>query len=152
VKVKPVTVQIPAGVTDGGKIRFKGKGEPGAAGGPHGDLYVVTHMKPHPYFKREGADIVLDLPVTYAEAAMGAEFEIPTPNGRVKLKIKEGTQNGKVFKLPGKGAPKLKGTSRGDMRVRVQVVTPTGLNAEQRELLNRFASSRDESVRSHLDR
>jgi molecular chaperone DnaJ len=152
VKVKPVTVQIPAGVTDGGKIRFKGKGESGAAGGPHGDLYVVTHIKPHPYFKREGADIVLDLPVTYDEAAMGAEFEIPTLDGRVKLKIKEGTQTGKVFKLPGKGAPKLKGASRGDMRVRVLVVTPTGLNAEQKELLKRFASSRDENVRSHLDR
>jgi molecular chaperone DnaJ len=83
---------------------------------------------------------------------MGAEFEVPTADGRVKLKIKEGTQTGKVFKLPGKGAPKLKGASRGDMRVRVVVVTPTGLNTEQKELLKRFASSRDDNVRSHLDR
>lgn len=152
VKVKPLTVQVPAGVTDGGKIRFKGKGEPGSAGGPPGDLYVVTHIKPHRYFTRDGADVLLDLPVTVAEAALGAEFEVPTPDGRVKLKIKEGTQTGKVFKLPGKGAPKLKGSSRGDMKVRVQVVTPTGLNAEQRELLRRFASAKDDSVRSHLER
>jgi len=152
VKVKPVTVQIPAGVTDGGKIRFKGKGEPGAAGGPHGDLYVMTHIRPHAYFKREGADVVLEVPVTVDEAALGAEIEVPTPDGRVKLKIKEGTQTGKVFKLPGKGAPKLKGGAKGDMRVRVQVVTPTGLNAEQKELLKRFASTRGERVRSHLDR
>jgi molecular chaperone DnaJ len=152
VKVKPLTVQVPAGVTDAGKIRFKGKGEPGSAGGPAGDLYVVTHIKPHAYFRREGADVLLDLPVTVDEAALGAELEVPTPDGRVKLKIKEGTQTGKVFKLPGRGAPKLKGSSRGDMKVRVQVVTPTGLNAEQKELLRRFASARDDSVRSHLER
>jgi molecular chaperone DnaJ len=152
VRVKPLTVQIPAGVTDGGKIRFKGKGEPGTSGGPAGDLYVVTHIKAHRYFRRDGADVLLDLPVTVDEAALGAEFEVPTPDGRVKLKIKEGTQTGKVFKLPGKGAPKLKGSSRGDMKVRVQVVTPTDLNAEQKELLRRFASARDESVRSHLER
>jgi molecular chaperone DnaJ len=152
VKVKPLTVQVPAGVTDGGKIRFKGKGEPGSAGGPAGDLYVVTHIKAHPYFKREGADVTLDLPITVDEAALGAELEVPTPDGRVKLKIKEGTQSGKVFKLPGRGAPKLKGSARGDMKVRVQVVTPTSLSAEQKELLRRFASARDDSVRSHLER
>ena len=150
--MKPVTVQIPAGVTDGGKIRFKGKGEPGAAGGPHGDLYVVTHIRPHPYFTRDGADVLLDLPVTIEEAALGAEIEVPTPDGRVKLRVKEGTQTGKVFKLPGQGAWKLKGGARGDLRVRVQVVTPTGLNPEQKELLKRFTSSRDEHVRSHLER
>jgi molecular chaperone DnaJ len=151
VRAKPLTVQIPAGVTDGGKIRFAGKGEQGSSGGPPGDLYVITHIKPHPFYTREGADIMLDLPITFAEAALGADVEVPTPDGRVKLKIKEGTQNGKVFKLPGKGAPKLKGGSRGDMKVRVQVVTPTGLNAEQKELLKRF-SSKKEDVRSRLER
>ncbi len=152
VRAKPLTVQIPAGVTDGGKIRFAGKGEPGTSGGPAGDLYVITHIKPHPYYTREGADILLDLPVTVDEAALGAELEVPTPDGRVKLKIKEGTQTGKVFKLPGKGAPKLKGGSRGDMKVRIQVVTPTAMNAEQKELLRRFASARNDDVRTHLQR
>jgi molecular chaperone DnaJ len=150
VRVKPVTVQIPAGVTDGGKIRFKGKGEPGIAGGPAGDLYVVTHVRKHPYFSREGADVVLELPITYSEAALGTQVEVPTPQGRVKLKIAPGTQSGKVYKLPGKGAPKLKGSGKGDMKVRVKVVTPTKLSAEQKELLKRFESSHGEDVRAHL--
>jgi molecular chaperone DnaJ len=154
VRSKPVTVQIPAGVTDGGKIRFKGKGEPGAGGGPAGDLYVVTRIKPHAYFTRDGADIVLELPVTIAEAALGGQIEVPTPSGRVKLKIAPGTQDGKVYKLPGKGAPRLKGGGTGDMRVRVSVVVPKDLSPEQKELLKRFTSARGDAddVRSHLAR
>ena len=117
VKVKPVTVKVPAGATDGGKIRFKGKGEPGSGGGPAGDLYVVTHIRKHPHFTRDGADVVLELPITITEAALGAEMEVPTPHARVKLKIAPGTLDGKVYKLPGKGAPKLKGSGHGDMKV-----------------------------------
>jgi curved DNA-binding protein len=153
VKSKPLTVQIPAGVTDGGKIRFKGKGEPGVAGGPAGDLYVITKIRPHPYFVREGADVVLELPVTVAEASLGAQLEVPTPSqGRVKIKVAPGTQDGKVYKLPGKGAPKLKGNGAGDLRVRVKLVVPKELNAEQKELLKRFASSRGpaDDVRAFL--
>jgi molecular chaperone DnaJ len=152
-RTKPITVQIPAGVTDGGKIRFKGKGEPGVAGGPAGDLYVVTRVKPHKYFVRDGADVVLEVPVSVAEAALGTQLEVPTPiDGRVKIKVAPGTQDGKVFKLPGKGAPRLKGGGAGDLRVRVKVVVPKDLNAEQKELLKRFASSRGEadSLRPHL--
>lgn len=152
VRTKPLTIQIPPGVTDGGKIRFKGKGEPGVAGGPAGDLYVVTKIKPHPYFTRDGADVMLEVPVTPVEAALGAQFEVPTPSGRVKLKIAPGTQDGKVFKLPGKGAPKLKGGGTGDMKVHVKVVVPKDLTAEQKELLKRFASSRGDAddLRAHL--
>ncbi len=152
VRAKPVTVQIPPGVTDGGKIRFKGKGESGVGGGPAGDLYVVTRIKPHPYFTREGADVALELPVTMSEAALGAQLEIPTPSGRIKLKIAPGTQDGKVYKLPGKGAPRLKGSGSGDMKVRVTVVVPQDLSAEQKELLKRFASSRGDAdtLRAHL--
>jgi molecular chaperone DnaJ len=149
-KVKPLTVNIPAGVTDGGKIRFKGKGEPGASGGPRGDLYVVTHVKPHKYFKRDGADIVLELPISMAEAALGAEVTVPTTDGKVKLKIAPGTSDGKVFRLPGKGAPKLKGSGRGDMKVKAHIVVPKELSAEQKELLKRFESSRKEDVRAGL--
>jgi molecular chaperone DnaJ len=154
VRVKPLTVQIPAGVTDGGKIRFKGKGEPGVGGGPSGDLYVVTRIKPHPYYTRDGADVILDLPVSIAEAALGAQLEVPTPDGRVKLKVAPGTQDGKVYKLPGKGAPKLKGSGKGDLRVRVNVVVPKDLTSEQKELLKRFASSRGEAdlLRQHLSK
>jgi molecular chaperone DnaJ len=152
VKVKPVTIQIPAGVTDGGKIRFKGKGEPGVGGGPSGDLYVVTRIKPHPYYSRDGADVILDLPITITEAALGAQLEVPTPDGRVKIKVAAGTQDGKIYKLPGKGAPRLKGSGRGDMRVRIKVVVPGDLDAEEKELLKRFASARGTSdvLREHL--
>ena len=90
---KPVTVNVPAGASDGGKLRFKGKGEPGVNGGPAGDLYVITRIKPHPYFSRDGADVVLDLPVGIAEAALGVSVNVPTPAGeKVKLKIPAGTQ------------------------------------------------------------
>jgi len=153
VRSKPVTVQIPPGVTDGGKIRFKGKGESGESGGPAGDLYVVTRIKPHPFFTRDGADVILELPVTTTEAALGASLEVPTPSGgRVKIKVAPGTPDGKVFKVPGKGAPRLKGTGSGDLRVRVKLVVPQDLNAEQKELLKRFASSRGDAddVRAHL--
>jgi DnaJ-class molecular chaperone len=114
---------------------------------------VLTRIAKHPFFSREGADIVLELPVTLAEAALGAEIEVPTPSGgRVKLKVAPGTQDGKVYRLPGKGASRLKGGGRGDMKVRVDLVVPKELNAEQKELLNRFASSRGEAdaVRAHL--
>ncbi len=151
VRVKPVTVNVPAGTTDGGKLRFKGKGEPGAGGGPAGDLYVVTHIEPHPYFSREGADVLMELPLTVTEAALGTEVKIPTPDGtKVKLKVAEGTQDGKVFRLSGKGAPRLKGSGRGDLKVKAKVVVPASLSPEQKELLRRFESSRTEDVRAHM--
>jgi curved DNA-binding protein len=113
---------------------------------------VVTRIKPHPYFSRDGADVILDLPVTISEAALGAQIEVPTPSGRVKIKVAPGTQDGKVYKLPGKGAPHLKGGGNGDLRVRVNVEIPKELNAEQKELLKRFTSARGEAddVRAHL--
>ena len=151
VKVKPLTVNIPPGVTDGGKLRFAGKGEPGTGGAPAGDLYVVTHIKPHAYYTRDGADVVMDLPVTIDEAALGVEITVPAPDGsKVKLKVAPGTADGKVLRVPGKGAPKLKGKGTGDLKVRVKVVVPQKLSAEQKELLKRFASSRDEDVRAHI--
>jgi len=151
VRMKPVTVNVPPGATDGGRLRFKGKGEPGVGGGPAGDLYVVTHVKKHAYFARDGADVVMDLPVTLAEATLGAEVNIPTPDGqRVKLKIAEGTVDGKVYRIPGKGAPKLKGKGNGDLKVRVRLAVPTKLTAEQKELLKRFDSARNDDVRAHF--
>lgn len=151
VRVKPITVNVPPGATDGGKLRFKGKGEPGAAGGPAGDLYVVTHSKPHPYYVREGADVWLDLPVTITEAALGMEATIPTPmDGKVKLKVAPATQDGTILRIAGKGAPRLKGNGVGDLKVRVRVIVPEKLTVEQQELLRRFESLRDEHVRAHI--
>ncbi|HET6497819.1 MAG TPA: molecular chaperone DnaJ [Coriobacteriia bacterium] len=151
VRVKPVTVNVPPGVTDGGKLRFKGKGEPGQGGAPAGDLYVVTHIRPHPYYTRDGADVTLDLPIAITEAALGAEITIPVPGGgKVRLKVAPGTQDGTVHRIAGKGAPKLKGKGKGDLKVRTKVVVPEKLSTEQRELLKRFASSRTDDVRSHI--
>ncbi|MDP2183600.1 MAG: molecular chaperone DnaJ [Actinomycetota bacterium] len=151
VKVKPVTVNVPPGVTDGGKLRFKGKGEPGESGGPAGDLYVVTRMRPHPYYTRDGANVHMELPLSVTEAALGTEVTIPTPSGqRVKLKIAPGTQEGKVFRLAGKGAPKLKGKGWGDLKVKSHIVIPTKLTAQGKELLEEFGASHSEDLRAHI--
>jgi molecular chaperone DnaJ len=147
----PVTVNVPAGATDGGKLRFKGKGEPGISGGPTGDLYVVTHIKVHPYFTRDGADVVLELPISIAEAALGTEVRVPTPEGtHVKLKIPAGTQHGKVFRIRGKGAPHLKGTGSGDLRVKVRLVVPNELTDAQRSALEQFDAEHTEDLRAHI--
>ena len=148
---KAVTVNVPAGATDGGKLRFKGKGEPGVNGGPAGDLYVVTRIKAHPYYSRDGADVVLDLPVTLAEAALGATVRVPAPDGtKVRLKIPAGTQSGKTLRVRGKGAPKLKGGGSGDLRVKVDVVVPKELTDGQREALERLSEETHEDVRAHI--
>jgi molecular chaperone DnaJ len=151
VRNKPLTVNIPPGVTDGGKLRFAGKGEPGTGGGPAGDLYVVTHIRPHKFYTRDGADVWMDVPVTITEAALGTDVTVPTPDGsKVKLKVAPGTTDGKVLRVPGKGAPKLKGKGNGDLKVKVKLAVPQKLTAEQKELLRRFESSRDEDVRAHI--
>lgn len=148
---KSLTVNVPAGATDGGKLRFKGKGEPGVNGGPPGDLYVITRIKPHPYFKRDGADVVLELPISIAEAALGMEVRLPAPDGsKVKLKIPAGTQDGKVFRIRGKGAPRLKGSGSGDLRVKVALVVPKELSETQRQALEQFAAEQTEDLRAHI--
>lgn len=139
---KTETVKLPPGVADGSRIKFKGKGQAGEFGGPAGDLYIVTKVAKHPFFTRNGSDILLDVPVTFTEAALGASIEIPTVDGSVSLKIPAGTQEGQTFRLRDKGAPKLKGSGRGDMLVKVHIVVPKELTADEKELLVRFADSR----------
>ncbi|PIW23044.1 MAG: molecular chaperone DnaJ [Candidatus Aquicultor secundus] len=141
------TVKIPAGAADGSKIKFKGKGQAGQNGGPPGDLYIITKVAPHPFFKRNGGDILLDVPVTFVEAVLGASIEIPTVDGTVSLKIPIGTQDGQVFRLRGKGSPKLKASGRGDMLATVKIEVPKELTADEKELLIRFASSRKDDPR-----
>jgi len=143
-------VHIPPGVADGSRIRFKGKGEPGMGGGQPGDLYVVTHVDNHPYFGRRNSDIMLDVPITFSEAALGTQVEIPTTDGHVKLKIPAGTESGKTFRLKGKGAPKLKGKGRGDMLVTTRVSVPKKLNKEEREAIENLEKSEAKDLRSHL--
>lgn len=153
---KEISVNVPAGARDGGKLRFRGKGSPGAGGGPAGDLYVITHIGPHPYYSRDGADVVLTLPLTVAEASLGTTVTIPVPDGtKAKLTIPPGTQHGKVFRMKGKGAPKLKGDGHGDLKVRAEVLVPKHLTDRQRELLEEFTaefgkSDSGEGLRAHL--
>src|SRR5439155_14413946 len=128
-------VKIPPGAKDGTRVRLKGKGEPGRNGGPPGDVYVVVSVDPSPLYERRDADLVLDVPVTYPEAALGATVEIPTPDGPVNLKVKPGTTDGTLLRVRGRGAPKLKGSGRGDVLARVKLTMPKKLTKKQRELL-----------------
>jgi molecular chaperone DnaJ len=133
-RTKRYTVKIPAGARDGTRIRLKGKGEAGGNGGPPGDLFVVTRVEPSRTFRRRGAaDLEVEVPVTYPEAALGAKVEVPTPYGdRLSLKVPAGSETGKLLKLKGHGAPKLKG-GKGDLIARVKVTVPRKLNKKQRE-------------------
>lgn len=137
-KQKKIHIKIPAGIDDGQQIRVAGNGEPGANGGPAGDLYVVVQVKSHEFFQRDGDDIFCEMPITYAQAALGDELEIPTVHGKVKLKIPAGTQTGKTFRLRGKGAPNVRGYGHGDQNVRMRVITPTNLTERQKELIREF--------------
>jgi molecular chaperone DnaJ len=153
-KARQVTVKIPAGAKDGMKIRVPGRGNAGSRGGLPGDLYVVTRVQEHPVFKRRGDDFVVEVPVSFVEAALGAEIEVPRPEGgTVKLKLPTGTQDGKQFKVRGAGAPKVRtrhGEQRGDLIVRVSLVVPRKLKRREREILEALAEERDEDVREEL--
>mgnify|MGYP001277031051 CR=1 FL=1 len=135
---KTLSVKVPAGVDSGDRIRLSGEGEAGALGGPSGDLYVVVNVRPHAIFQRDGRDLYCEVPISFADAALGGELEVPTLNGRVKLKIPEGTQTNKLFRLRGKGVTPVRGGGVGDLMCRVAVETPVKLNKRQRELLEEF--------------
>ncbi|WP_066326264.1 molecular chaperone DnaJ [Anoxybacteroides amylolyticum] len=137
-KRKKIHVKIPAGIDDGQQLRVAGQGEPGVNGGPSGDLYIVFHVEPHEFFERDGDDIYCEIPLTFAQAALGDELEVPTLHGKVKLKIPAGTQTGTKFRLKGKGVPNVRGYGNGDQHVIVRVVTPTKLTEKQKQLLREF--------------
>lgn len=140
-KTEKITVTVPAGVDTGSRIRVSGKGLAGTKGGPFGDLYVFINVKDHEFYERDGVDVFCEVPINMAQAALGDEVEVPTLDGRVKLRIPEGTQTGASFRLKGKGIPHLRGGGRGDQHVRVRVVTPTKLSDKQRELLKEIAKT-----------
>jgi molecular chaperone DnaJ len=150
-RTKRYTVKIPPGVKDGTQIRLKGKGEAGYAGGPSGDVIVITRVTPSPLFQRKGSDFVIDVPVTYAEAALGATVDVPTPEGgRISLKVPAGSQDGKRLKVKGRGAPKLNGGGKGDLLARLRVVVPTKLSKAEREALENFQKVSREDPREQV--
>ncbi|SHE65214.1 molecular chaperone DnaJ [Seinonella peptonophila] len=137
-KKRIVSVKVPAGIYDGAQIPVPGEGEPGINGGPPGNLYVKVQVKKNEIFNRDGDDLVCEIPISYAQAALGDEVVVPTLNGRIKMKVPAGTQTGREFRIHGKGVPRLGGYGEGDLRVKVKVVTPTNLTEEQKQLLREF--------------
>lgn len=141
-----VTVSVPAGIDDGQTISFRGQGNAGLNGGPAGDLLITVLVQPHARFERDGASILLDQEVSFAQAALGAEVEVPTLDGKVKLNIPEGTQTGTTFRLKGKGVPFLRNGGRGDQFVTVKVAVPRGLSSAQKDALRQYAQTMGETV------
>jgi molecular chaperone DnaJ len=138
---KTINVKIPAGVDTGSRLRISAEGDPGIYGGPSGDLFVILHMEDHPLFKREGNEIFCEVPVSFPQAALGAEIEVPTLDGTAKIKIPPGTPSGRIFHIKGKGLTRVGGHLRGDQIVRVYVDVPRKLTPRQKELLEEFAGT-----------
>ena len=140
-KRKTIQASIPAGIDHGQTISIRGQGHAGTNGGPAGDLLITITVRPHDLFRREGTSVLCEAPITFAQAVLGAELEIPTIDGKVKYDLPEGTQSGTTFRLKGKGIPTINGRGRGDQYVTVYIETPRNLNKEQKEALKRFAES-----------
>ncbi len=139
-------LDIPAGIDDGQTISIRGEGDPGSRGGPAGDLFVTVAVRPHPIFKRQGNDVICEIPITFVQAALGAELEVPTLDGKEKYTMPEGTQTGTIFRLKNKGIPYLRGSGRGDQYVKVEIDVPKKLNDKQKELLRQFADISGDDV------
>ncbi len=147
---RTLKVTIPPGIEDGMRLRLTGEGEGGLRGGPAGDLYVVVHVREHAFFSRHGHDLLCTLPLTFTQAALGAEVDVPVLDGTAKLKVPPGTQNAEILRLPGKGMPALQARGRGDACYRVVVEVPTKLTARQRELLEEFERATSGAERGPL--
>lgn len=153
-ETESIKVKVPAGAVDGGKLRFRQRGEYGSGGGRRGDLIIVTKIKEHPVYRRDHADVLMDLPVSVEEAILGTRIVVPTPDGSlVKLRIPAGTQDGRVLRVKGKGAHDVKGSGNGDLKVKIKVAIPRSLNAEQRAAIEKFrdASPDPAQLRTNID-
>ncbi len=151
-KQKTLSVKIPAGVDEGDRIRLSGEGEPGQAGGPSGDLYVVIHQKAHGVFQRDGSDLHCEMPISFTVAALGGEIEIPTLDGKAKIKISPETQTGKVYRLRGKGIKGVRSSVFGDLMCHVVVETPVNLTERQKQLLHEFEEINQADSETHQPR
>lgn len=152
-KERKVSLKIPAGVDTGIRLKVMGEGEAGSLGGPPGDLYVIIDVEPHPFFKRKGNDLLCEVPVSFVQATLGAEIEIPTIDGTESIRIPGGTPSGRVFHLRGKGAPKLGGYGKGDQYVTIFIDVPKKLSTRQKELLREFAEiSGDDVSKGFVDK
>jgi molecular chaperone DnaJ len=140
-KKRSIKIRIPAGIDEGQTISLRGEGNAGRNGGPAGDLLVTVSVRPHPFFTRDGTNVICEIPVTFVQAALGAELEVPTLDGKVKYTIPEGTQSGSTFRLKGKGIPRINSNVRGDQYVRVFVEVPKNLNEKQKNLLRQFGEA-----------
>lgn len=148
VKKRVLMVKIPAGVADGSRMQLAGEGEAGTRGGPAGELYVAIAVAAHPFFSREGDDILYELPVNFAQAALGTDIDVPTIDGKTKLKVPPGSQTGRVFQMRNRGVPHLGRGGRGDQLVTLRIVTPRKLNERQRRLLEELAQSLEQPQRT----
>jgi molecular chaperone DnaJ len=148
--VKRYRVNIPAGVRDGSRIRLPGKGEPGQRGGPPGDLYVITRVTPSAVFKRKGDNVEVEVPLTIVEALRGADVEVPTLDGRKRLRVASGTKHGTIQRLRGEGPPRLGGKGRGDLHVRFVIDMPTKLTKEQRAAVDQLSEVMNGDPRAAL--
>jgi DnaJ-class molecular chaperone len=148
-RMKRLQVRIPPGVRTGSRIRVAGQGEAGPSG-QRGDLFLIARVAPHRLFKRQGDDLQVEVPVTYAEAALGAEIDVPTMNGRVKMKLPAGASSGQRLRLAGRGMPRMRGGGRGDLYVQIKVVVPKNLSQEERDLIARLGEMRSEDPRADL--
>ena len=137
-KTKKIQIKLPPGVDTGSKLRIRGEGEEGERGGPPGDLFVFLYVEPHDFFSREGDDIICQIPISFPQAALGTEIEVPTLNGKRNLIIPKGTESGEILRIKGEGFPKLRGYGRGDQIVQIIVKTPKNLTKRQEEILQRI--------------
>jgi molecular chaperone DnaJ len=137
-RTKRYKVRVPAGAKDGTRIKLRGKGEAGYGGAAAGDLFVVTRVEPSKIYERRGDDLVVQVPISFATAALGGTVEVPTPGGAVSLKVPGGTEDGKLLRIKGRGAPRLKGSGKGDVLARIKIDVPKRVNKKQRELLEQL--------------
>jgi molecular chaperone DnaJ len=138
-KTRKINIKIPPGVEDGQHLKLRGQGDAAGPKGESGDLYVVINIQPHPRFQRMDSDLIMEMPISFTQATLGADVEVPTLNGRAKIKVPAGTQTGTVFRLRGKGMPRLQGMGAGDLHVKVKIKTPASLTSRQKQLLEDLA-------------
>lgn len=151
-KTRKINIKIPPGVEDGQHLKLRGQGDAASRGGDPGDLYVVINVMPHPKFQRQDSDLFIEMPISITQAALGADLEVPTLNGRARIRVPAGTQTGSVFRLRGKGMPRLQGLGSGDLHVKVRVKTPSALTERQKRLMEALAAEFGEKKRSSSEK